>query len=143
MGRDRADAEMTDRPLHEALAGLVRRRGLTLAGLAAILRAEGLTIGRTRLHQIAAGQGPPASAAHMERLAQVLGVAPSFFAEYRLWRVRSLLDPGAVGFDRAMENLGRMNGRRGAPRVVSVNGRPHAPDADRYPFWVHEVKERA
>lgn len=136
MGLDNADAEMTDRPLHEALVLLLSRRGMSLTGLAAILRAEGLTIGRTRLHQIAAGQGPPASSSHMERLSQVLGVAPSYFAEYRLWRVRSLLDPGVVGFERAMENLSRMNGRRTAPRV-QTNGRPHGVDGDRYPSSVH------
>ncbi|MEW6582541.1 MAG: helix-turn-helix transcriptional regulator [Actinomycetota bacterium] len=142
MGQESHDAEMTDRPLHEAIAELMRRRGFTLSALAAILRAEGLTIGRTRLHQIAAGQGPPASASHVERLAQVLGVAPSYFAEYRLWRVRSLLDPAAVGFERAMENLGRLSGRRAIPSAPP-NGRPRADDADRYPAWVHEVKERA
>jgi len=142
MALDPLDGQLADVPLHVALGGLLTRRGVTLASLASILRAEGLTIGRTRLHQIATGQGPPASPAHMERLAQVLGVAPAYFAEYRLWRVRSLLDPGEVGFVRAMENLGRLNGRRGAPRLESNGDSPPA-RASRYPPRVSKVKEQA
>lgn len=99
-------------PLPEALAELLARRGINLSGLASLLRAEGLTISRTRLHQLASGQGAPATAEQMERLAAVLGVSPGYFAEYRLWRIRALLDPAVVGFDRAMANFDRLRGRR-------------------------------
>ena len=133
--------QIAEVPLPEALSILLARRGVSLAAVASILRAEGLTIGRTRLHQIAAGQGPPASATHMERLAQVLGVSPSFFAEYRLWKVRSLLDPVEVGFERAMGNMGRLNGRRGRPRILDDAEWPAGAVA-RYPAPVSKVKER-
>jgi len=142
---------MSETPLHETLADLLRRRGTTLSGVAALLRAEGLTIGRTRLSQIAAGQGPPVSAAHLERLAQVLGVSPSHFAEYRLWRVRSLLDPAMVGFDRAMDNMSRLNGRRTEPRITEPRIEPPLADtpgsegngAASYPGAISRAKERA
>ena len=64
-----------------------------------------------------------------ERLASVLGVSPAYFAEYRLWRVRALLDPGIVGFDRAMANFGRLRGGRAG--VALDEGRP--PRGSRYP----------
>jgi transcriptional regulator with XRE-family HTH domain len=106
---------MTDAPLPEALETLMGRRGLGVTTLAGLLRAEGLTIGRARLNQLARGEGRPPTPEQLERLAQVLGVAPSYFAEYRLWRARSLLDPAVVGFDRAMMNFARL---RGAPAVL-------------------------
>ena len=137
---------MSETPLHETLADLLRRRGTTLSGVAALLRAEGLTIGRTRLNQIAAGQGPPVSAAHLERLAQVLGVSPSHFAEYRLWRVRSLLDPAMVGFDRAMDNMSRLNGRRTEPRIeppLADTPGSEGNGAASYPGAISRAKERA
>jgi hypothetical protein len=102
----------TDAPLPEALDRLMVRRGVTLGGLAALLRAEGLTIGRARLRQLVVGEGAPPSPEQLERLATVLGVSPSYFAEFRLWRARSLLDPGVVGFDRAMANFARLRGTR-------------------------------
>lgn len=141
MATEPTPEQIAEVPLPEALSALLSRRGASLASVASILRAEGLTIGRTRLHQIAAGQGPPASAVHMERLAQVLGVGPSYFAEYRLWKVRSLLDPVEVGFERAMENLGRLNGRGERPRMVDDPDSPSTA-ASRYPAPVSKVKER-
>ena len=59
--------------------------------------------------------GAPPTAEQLERLASVLGVSPGYFAEYRLWRARALLDPGVVGFDRAMANFDRLRGRRDIP----------------------------
>jgi hypothetical protein len=103
----------TDEPLSAALPVLLARRRLTVGALAGLLRAEGIAISRTRLHQLSTGQGAPPTPDQLERLASVLGVGPSYFAEYRLWRVRALLDPTVVGFDRAMANFGRLRGRRG------------------------------
>ena len=80
-----------------------------------LLRAEGIAISRTRLHQLSSGTGAPPTAEQLERLASVLGVSPGYFAEYRLWRARALLDPGVVGFDRAMANFDRLRGRRDLP----------------------------
>lgn len=103
---------LSDEPLPEALAAILERRGMTVADLGSLLRAEGLTIGRTRLHQLATGTGPQPTPSQLDRLASVLGVSPSHFAEHRLWRARCLLDPAAVGFDRAMANFARFRGRR-------------------------------
>jgi DNA-binding Xre family transcriptional regulator len=104
--------EVSDEPLPEALAVLLERRRMNLSSLGSVLRAEGIAISRTRLHQLATGRGPAATAVQMERLATVLGVSPGYFAEYRLSRVRDLLDPSVVGFDRAMANFERLRGRR-------------------------------
>ena len=88
---------------------------MNLSSLGSVLRAEGIAISRTRLHQLATGRGPAATAVQMERLATVLGGSPGYFAEYRLSRVRDLLDPSVVGFDRAMANFERLRGRRQSP----------------------------
>jgi transcriptional regulator with XRE-family HTH domain len=114
---------MTDAPLPEALAELLARRRIQLPRLASLLRAEGLTIGRTRLDQLSRGDGPPPTPEQMERLASVLGVSPHYFAEYRLWRARSLLDPSVVGFDRAMANFARFRGGR-SPQVGTAQAQP-------------------
>lgn len=45
---------------------------------------------------------------HLEVIAEALGVAPEFFAEYRLWKAREALDPRVVGFDAAMNTLDRL-----------------------------------
>lgn len=115
-------------PLSETLPMLLDRRGLTISALGAVLRAEGLTISRTRLHQLMSGKGAPATADQMERLASVLGISPGYFAEYRLWRIRALLDPSTVGFERAMANFDRLRGRR---EIRDRSGRPASPY--RYP----------
>lgn len=117
-------AQVSEDPLPGAIAELLRRRGLTLAGVGSLLRAEGLTISRTRLHQLASGQGAPPTAEQMERLAAVLGVSAGYFAEYRLWRIRALLDPGVVGFERAMANFERLRGRRDIRDARSPGARP-------------------
>lgn len=107
-----SDVEVTEEPMPQAIEKLLGRRGWGRRDLAALLRAEGLTIGRSRLNQICSGTGAPASPEQIERLAAVLGVSPGFFAEYRLWKTRRLLDPAVVGFDRAMANFARLRGRR-------------------------------
>ena len=104
--------EVTDLPLPQAIDVLLQHRKVSLSGLGSLLRAEGLTISRTRLHQLATGKGAAATVDQMERLASVLGVSPGHFAEYRLARARALLDPSVVGFERAMANLDRIRGRR-------------------------------
>jgi transcriptional regulator with XRE-family HTH domain len=106
---------VSDEPLAAALSGLLARRGLSVSSLGSLLRAEGIAISRTRLHQLCSGTGAPPTAEQLERLASVLGVSPGYFAEYRLWRVRAMLDPAVVGFDRSMANFDRLRGRRGLP----------------------------
>lgn len=116
------------------------RRGISVSALGSLLRAEGIAISRTRLHQLCSGSGAPPTAEQLERLASVLGVSPGYFAEYRLWRARALLDPAVVGFDRAMANFDRLRGRRELPVEDPVQ-----PDsASRYPSPVRrQSKERA
>lgn len=104
-----------DEPLSVAIATVLERRGLSVSSLGSLLRAEGIAISRTRLHQLCSGTGAPPTAEQLERLASVLGVSPGYFAEYRLWRVRALLDPAIVGFDRSMANFDRLRGRRDLP----------------------------
>ena len=120
---------VTDEPLSAALPVLLARRRLTTGALAGLLRAEGIAISRTRLHQLSTGSGAPPTPEQLERLASVLGVSAAYFAEYRLWRVRALLDPGIVGFDRAMANFGRLRGGRAG--VALDEGSP--PRGSRYP----------
>jgi transcriptional regulator with XRE-family HTH domain len=129
-----------DEPLRVALNGLLERRGLSVGELGSLLRAEGIAISRTRLHQLVSGSGAPPTAEQLERLASVLGVSPGYFAEYRLWRVRAMLDPGVVGFDRAMANFERLRGRR----ELVLPGHHDEQSAPRYPAPLRrESKERA
>lgn len=130
----------SDEPLSAALAAVMERRGLTVSSLGSLLRAEGIAISRTRLHQLCSGTGAQPTAEQLERLASVLGVSPGYFAEYRLWRARALLDPAIVGFERAMANFDRLRGRRGLP-MARGEDRLTGP---RYPGAVTpESKERA
>ena len=130
----------SDEPLAVALEVLMDRRGLAVSSLGSLLRAEGIAISRTRLHQLCSGSGAPPTADQLERLASVLGVSPGYFAEYRLWRVRALLDPAVVGFDRAMANFDRLRGRRD----LAVGGQGQPDSASRYPSPVRrQSKERA
>ena len=50
---------VTDEPLSAALPVLLARRRLTTGALAGLLRAEGIAISRTRLHQLSTGSGAP------------------------------------------------------------------------------------
>lgn len=116
-GRRPAIVGPSDDPLSTTVAVLLERRGLSVSALGSLLRAEGIAISRTRLHQLCSGTGAPPTAEQIERLASVLGVSPGHFAEYRLWRVRALLDPGVVGFQRSMANFDRLRGRRELPII--------------------------
>ncbi len=128
----------SDDSLAVAIAAVLERRGLSVSALGSLLRAEGIAISRTRLHQLCSGTGAPPTAEQLERLASVMGVSPGYFAEYRLWRARALLDPAVVGFDRAMANFDRLRGRRDLP--IGRSGAPAA--GSRYPGAVStESKE--
>jgi len=129
----------SEEPLSVSIAVVLERRGQTVSALGSLLRAEGIAISRTRLHQLCSGTGAPPTAEQLERLASVLGVSPGYFAEYRLWRARALLDPAVVGFDRAMANFERLRGRRDLPlgRADDLDAGSRYPDAVRT-----ESKER-
>lgn len=128
---DASPLDATDDPLPEALAEILQRRGLSVSALGSLLRAEGVEISRSRLHQLCSGAGAPASFDQIERLSSVVGVSPSYFAEYRLWRIRALIDPGVVGLDRALENAARLVGRRRLSEAGDGVPRPRA--SARYP----------
>lgn len=102
--------EVSNEPLAEAVAALLGRRGLSVAALGSLLRAEGLGISAGRLSQLCSGTGAAPSPEQVERLASVLGVSPRHFAEYRLWELRAMLDPRTVGFDRALAHLQSLRG---------------------------------
>ena len=50
----------------------------------------------------------------IEEIAKAAGVAPDYFAEYRLMQARQLFDPREVGFDKAIENLQEWFSGRGS-----------------------------
>ena len=132
-GQRRAPLPSRWRPSWTAAASRCPRSG-------SLLRAEGIAISRTRLHQLCSGSGAPPTAEQLERLASVLGVSPGYFAEYRLWRVRALLDPAVVGFDRAMANFDRL---RGPPGPADRVGGPTRIPASRYPAAVSVSRRSA
>jgi hypothetical protein len=47
----------------------------------------------------------------LETSAKVLGIEPTLFGEYRLWKLRQTLDPAAVGAETALQNLARWESR--------------------------------
>jgi hypothetical protein len=59
------------------------------------------------LRKALTGERQP-SVSLMERAAEVAGIEPSQFAEYRLAQARRQFDPAEVGWDGAIENLARL-----------------------------------
>ena len=91
------------RPVGEALRALLDERNLSLIELERRTKAiDGSGISHEHLSLIADFHDP-ISEHTLELLAQVLEVEPTHFAEYRLARLRDMLDPGIVGFDQAVD----------------------------------------
>jgi transcriptional regulator with XRE-family HTH domain len=108
----------SDRPFGEALRELMAKDGLSFRGLAeaiADLDEKGVT--HAHLNMLANGHDKP-SMRVMELVAEVCGVRPDYFAEYRLAVAMRELDPTVVGLEQALENLNARLGerRRGAGR---------------------------
>jgi hypothetical protein len=61
------------------------------------------------LRKAVAGERPPGRSL-IETVAATLGIQPTFFAEYRLAEAQRAFDPGAMGFEEAVENLRRWTG---------------------------------
>lgn len=59
----------------------------------------------TSINQMIRGELTPSLNA-LKAIAKALGVPPETFAEYRLAMARRSLDPGEVGLETALENLG-------------------------------------
>jgi transcriptional regulator with XRE-family HTH domain len=111
---------VSDKPFGDALRALMSERALTYRGLAEATRrldAKGMT--HAHINMLANGHDRPSVRA-MELIAQACGVAPGYFAEYRLALAMRELDPAEVGLEQALENL---NARLGARRRVAARAR--------------------
>jgi transcriptional regulator with XRE-family HTH domain len=102
-------------------------RGLTYRGLAEATRElDGRGITHAHINMLANGHDRPSMRA-MELIAQACGVAPEYFAEYRLAAAMRELDPTEVGLERALQNLNaRLGERRRAGARAPVARRPRA-----------------
>lgn len=116
--------EVSTEPFGKALRALMDARGLSYRGLADAIRAideKGIT--HAHLNMLANGHDKPSLRA-MELIAQACGVAPEYFAEYRLAVAMRELDPNAVGLEQALENL---NARLGSRRKGGARAQPAPP----------------
>jgi transcriptional regulator with XRE-family HTH domain len=106
-------ARPCSKPFGDALRALMEARGLSYRGLAeATRRLDGKGMTHAHINMLANGHDRPSLRA-MELIAQVCGVEPDYFAEYRLASAMRDLDPGEVGLEQALENL---NARLGVRR---------------------------
>lgn len=101
-------------PYHQRLRRLRRERGLSQPQLYRL--AEGVSFDMIRAMErdparATSSSRPPSRAPSADMLARVsraLGVPPEEFPEYRLAQARRALDPRAVGLDRALAALQRV-----------------------------------
>jgi transcriptional regulator with XRE-family HTH domain len=115
---------VSSKPFGDALRDLMGERSLTYRGLAEATRSiDGKGITHAHINMLANGHDKPSMRA-MELIAQVCGVEPDYFAEYRLAAAMRELDPAEVGLERALENL---NARLGARRRAGAKPLPAPP----------------
>jgi transcriptional regulator with XRE-family HTH domain len=115
------EASVSNKPFGDALRELMAKRGLTYRELAQRTRAlDGRGMTHAHINMLANGHDRPSTRA-MELIAEVCGVSPDYFAEYRLVSAMRELDPDEVGFEQALENL---NARLGARRRNAAKARP-------------------
>ena len=114
-------SSVSNKPFGDALRELMGKRGLTYRELAQRTRAlDGRGMTHAHINMLANGHDRPSTRA-MELIARACGVAPDYFAEYRLVTAMRELDPDEVGFEQALENL---NARLGARRRSAARARP-------------------
>ena len=103
----------SSKPFGEALRELMTTRELTYRSLAEATRGlDGRGLTHAHINVLANGHERPSTRA-MELIGQACGVAPEYFAEYRLAAAMRELDPAEVGFEQALANLdARLGGRR-------------------------------
>lgn len=103
----------SNKPFGAALRLLMEEQGFSYRALAERTRElDGKGMTHAHINMLAKGHDRPSIRA-MELIAQVCGVKPAYFAEYRLAQAMRELDPTEVGLERALENLNaRLAGRR-------------------------------
>jgi transcriptional regulator with XRE-family HTH domain len=120
----------SDKRFGDALRELMRDRGLTYRSLSSATRElDGKGVTHAHINMLANGHDKPSMRA-MELIAQACGVAPDYFAEYRLAVAMRDLDPAEVGLEQALENLNAsLAAKRTAaakrPRAQTPRARPH------------------
>ena len=123
-------ARPSNKRFGEALRKLMGDRGLTYRSLSSATRElDGKGVTHAHINMLANGHDKPSMRA-MELIAQACGVAPEYFAEYRLAVAMRELDPAAVGLEQALENLNAsLAAKRTAaakpPRAQTPRARPH------------------
>lgn len=114
-------SRVSNEPFGEALRTLMEERRLTYRALSdETRRLDGRGMTHAHINMLANGHDRPSMRA-MELIAQVCGVEPEYFAEYRLASAMRELDPAEVGLEQALANL---NARLGARRRAAAKGRP-------------------
>ena len=108
----RASKPVNQEPVPVALRRLFDDHNATLRGVAARTREidqAGKGINYTYISGLLSGREKPSPRA-LELLAGVFDVAPEFFIEYRMGKLRGELDPRVVGFDAAKRRFVALTG---------------------------------
>src|SRR5206468_2018071 len=120
VARDDWSDRISTKAFGESLRALMGRRGLSYRDLALASReVDGRGMTHAHINMLANGHDKPSMRA-MELIAQACGVAPEYFAEYRLATAMRELDPTEVGLEQALENL---NARLGERRRAGAKSR--------------------
>jgi transcriptional regulator with XRE-family HTH domain len=121
-----SDQGQTDAPFAEALSRLKRERGLTFRVLNEATRSvdpAGRGLSGAHISRLCKAIDPP-SPGTIALISRALGLAPRYFAEYRLAEARALFDErGAGGLRSALRQLKRLETHLGTPRPSGQPGR--------------------
>jgi transcriptional regulator with XRE-family HTH domain len=123
-------AKTSTKGFGDALRDLMEAQGMTYRSLAAATRdGDGRGVTHAHINMLANGHDRPTMRT-MELIADACGIAPDYFAEYRLAVAMRELDPAAVGLEQALANLDaslaakrRSAARR--PPARAPRARPH------------------
>ena len=103
--------KQTDKPFPEAVHELLAEKDWSIRELARRTKDETNWGSVSMLALLARGELRPSVNA-MESVAKTLRVSPEHFAEYRLAKLRSTLDPEVVGLAKALGNAGQLAARQ-------------------------------
>jgi transcriptional regulator with XRE-family HTH domain len=114
-------------PFGKALRVLMDARAMSYRELAQATRElDGRGMTHAHINMLANGHDKPSMRA-MELIAEACGVAPDYFAEYRLAAAMRELDPAEVGLERALANLNaRLGTRRRSGAKARARPQPRA-----------------